>query len=84
MEETVAVFVPVLLRPLARGAISVQTRAGSVRRIVEELDRSYPGFAAAIGEGRVAFAIDGEFTPDWDAEVHPGSELHFVTAISGG
>lgn len=84
MEETVAVFIPALLRSLTQGSVSVSARPGSVQRIIEELERSYPGFGAAIREGRVAFAIDGEFTSDSSALVEPGSELHFVTAIAGG
>jgi molybdopterin converting factor small subunit len=61
-----------------------EVEGDSVRRVIGELDRRYPGFGAHI-ERRMAIAIDGEihqdalFTP-----LAPASEVYLIPRIGGG
>ena len=84
------VYIPVLLRELTRGAVEVEAEGSSVRQIIEDLDRRYPGIASRLTEagrllGNISVAIDGEVSPLGLLEKVPeGAEVHFVTAIKGG
>ena len=84
------VFIPTLLKELTGGLTEVEADGASVRLLIEDLDRRFPGLGARLTDGgrlrpNVSVAIDGEISPLGLIEkVPPGSEVHFVTAIKGG
>jgi molybdopterin synthase sulfur carrier subunit len=56
----------------------------TVRRVIAELDRRYPGFGEHI-ERRMAIAIDGEIHQDALFEpLTPNSEVYLIPRIGGG
>ncbi len=58
--------------------------AATVREMIRELDRRYPGFGEHI-ERRMAIAIDGEIHQDaLFAPLPPGSEVVLIPRIGGG
>jgi molybdopterin converting factor small subunit len=78
------VFIPPGLRALTAGETRVEIDARDVRELITRLDERYPGFRKQLGNA-VAVAIDGEIIQDPLLEpVEPGSEVHFLPAISGG
>jgi len=68
----------------------VDVEGSTVREIIENLERIYPGIRERLVENErlrpnISVAVDGEVTPLGMAEtVGPGSEVHFVAAIRGG
>ena len=68
----------------------MQVEGSSVRRIVDNLDKAYPGIEERLVEnGRIksniSVAIDGEVTPlGMLGKVGEDSEVHFLPAIGGG
>ena len=84
------VFVPTLLRELTGGLTEVEADGATVRLLIEDLDRRFPGLAARLTDGgklrsNISVAIDGEISPLGLIERVPaGAEVHFVTAIKGG
>ena len=84
------VFIPTLLKELTGGLTEVEADGASVRLLIGDLDRRFPGLGARLTDGgrlrpNVSVAIDGEISPLGLIEkVPPGSEVHFVTAIKGG
>jgi molybdopterin synthase sulfur carrier subunit len=84
------VFIPPLLRTLAEGQSQVSISGDSVRDLIAELDRRFPGIESRLCE-------DGRIRPGMSVIVdnvvstvglrHPlseASEVHFLPAISGG
>ena len=84
------VFIPTLLRELTGGRSQVSVGGASVREIVENLEAAYPGMAGRLLtrgalSPNLSVAVDGEVSPLGLMEkVGETSEVHFVTAISGG
>jgi molybdopterin converting factor small subunit len=84
------VFIPTLLRSMSGGVAEAEVGGGTVREVVDGLERLYPGIRdRLVEEGRlrpnISVAIDGEVSPAGLRErVGPDSEVHFVTAIRGG
>ena len=84
------VFIPSLMQKLTGGENQVQIEGSTVRRIVDNLDRAYPGIKERLVEnGRIksniSVAIDGEVTPlGMLGKVGEDSEVHFLPAIGGG
>ena len=84
------VFIPSLMQKLTGGESRVQIEGSTVRRIVDNLDRAYPGIKDRLVEnGRIksniSVAIDGEVTPlGMLGKVGDDSEVHFLPAIGGG
>jgi sulfur carrier protein ThiS len=81
------VFIPHALRSLTDGQESVEAAGSTVREVVNNLDAP---LRAALLDGaklksNLAVAVDGAVAPMGLLErVEPGSEIHFVAAISGG
>jgi molybdopterin converting factor small subunit len=73
--------------PLQRftgGVAEVEVDAPTVKALVAELDRRFPGIAEPLSTG-TAVAINGEIIVHATYERVPeGSEVHFVTVASGG
>ena len=84
------VFIPSLMQELSNGKERVVVEGNTVRQVIENLEKSYPGFKdRLIDQNRVkpniAVAIDGEITPlGLIGKVSKESEVHFLPAISGG
>jgi molybdopterin synthase sulfur carrier subunit len=84
------VWIPPPLRALTGGQETVTVAGGTVREVIEALDRQYPGFKDRVCEGDalrpgIAVAVDtqvarlGLLQPVGD-----NSEVHFLPAIAGG
>ena len=84
------VFIPTMLQPLTGGTKQVTIGATSVRQVVEELERLYPGMKERLVEGgrlrpNISVAIDGEVARMGLLEkIGEDCEIHFVPAIGGG
>jgi molybdopterin converting factor small subunit len=83
------VRLPSLLHPLTGGASVVEASGATLRAVIDDLDRRYPGLAERIvAEGQVRddimLALDGDEVRDLDARVPDGAEVHVLPAIAGG
>jgi molybdopterin synthase sulfur carrier subunit len=84
------VFIPSLLRKLAGGKDRATARGATVREIIEDLERQFPGFRDRVIEngdltGSIAVSVNGEISTEGLHESVPDeSEIHFVPAIGGG
>ena len=84
------VWIPSLLRSLTDGQEQVQVPGETIREVIENLEARFPGIKERVCEdGRMrpglAVAIDGVVGSDGMRQrVAEESEVHFVTAISGG
>jgi molybdopterin converting factor small subunit len=71
-------------RRLTGGQTEFDIEANTVRRMISELDRRYPGLGHQIDEG-MAIAIDGEIFQDaYLEELKPDSEIVLIPKIGGG
>ena len=84
------VWIPSLLRSLTDDLEKVQIPGETIREVIENLEAKFPGIRDRICEdGRIrpglAVAVDGIVSNDGMRQrVEAESEVHFVTAISGG
>lgn len=84
------VYIPTLLQAVTGGKSAVEVAGATVRQVIDNLERVYPGIRERLVEqGRlrpnISVAVDGEVTPIGLLEaVGPQSEVHFVAAIKGG
>jgi molybdopterin converting factor small subunit len=83
------VFIPAILRPLAGGVEKAEAGGGTVREVVSDLVRQYPGLKGRVvdGEGirpEVFIAVGGEEAFGLDAPVPAGAEVHILPAMAGG
>jgi molybdopterin converting factor small subunit len=71
-------------RRFTGGTTVFEVEADTVRRMITELDRRFPGLGNQIDEG-MAVAIDGEIYQDaWQARLGPDSEIVLIPKIGGG
>jgi molybdopterin converting factor small subunit len=83
------VWVPSLLRPLSGGSEKVAVSGATLREVIENLERQYPGFRERLLEGaalrpEVVLAIGNVETSDLNAPVGDATEVHILPAVSGG
>lgn len=84
------VFIPALLRKLTGGKDRTSVTGSTLREIIDDLERQFPGFRDRVVEhgdlaGSIAVSINGEvITGGLSEPVPPASEIHFVPAIAGG
>ncbi len=84
------VFIPALLRKLTGGKDRTSATGTTLRELINDLDRQFPGFRDRVVEqgdlaGSVAVSINGEVITGGLSEPVPAdSEIHFVPAIAGG
>jgi molybdopterin synthase sulfur carrier subunit len=84
------VFIPALLRKLTGGKDRTSATGATLKDIIADLERQFPGFRDRVVEkgdlaGSIAVSIDGEIITGGLAEsVSANSEIHFVPAIGGG
>ena len=78
------VFLGSNLKNLTNGVEELEVEATSVKSLIADLDRQFPGIAEALDSG-FALAIDGEViaNPGYEklAEV---SEVRFLSPMQGG
>ena len=73
-----------LAQEFAAGQTELDLDAASVRQLVGELERRYPGMGNRINV-EMAVAIDGEIYQDAFLEpIAPDSEVFFLPKIGGG
>jgi molybdopterin converting factor small subunit len=78
------------LRSLTGGEKSVQVEGGTVRQLIENLEKRYPGLQARLCDGDrlrpgIAVIVDGNTSSlKLRQRVQESSEIHFVISISGG
>jgi molybdopterin converting factor small subunit len=71
-------------RRFTGGLTEFEVEADTVRRMIVELDRRFPGLGHQIDEG-MAVAIDGEIFQDaYQAQLKPDSEIVLIPKIGGG
>ena len=84
------VIIPALLRKLTGGKDWTVATGVTLKEIVDDLERQFPGFRERVVEdgdlaGSLAVSINGEIITGGLVEpVPPDSEVHFVPAIGGG
>ena len=80
----VRVFLASTLRRFTGGTEEVEIEAATVRSLIAELDRRFPGLGQHLRSGS-AIAIDGEIMADALYEPLPeGAEVHFLPPMGGG
>jgi molybdopterin converting factor small subunit len=71
-------------RRFTGGLSEFEVEANTVRRMIVELERRFPGLGHQIDEG-MAVAIDGEIFQDaYMAQLKPDSEIVLIPKIGGG
>ena len=72
------------LKNITNGVDELELEATSVRSLIKELDRQYPGIADALESG-FALAIDGEViaNPGYE-KLSEVSEVRFLSPMKGG
>ena len=79
-----SVFLGSALQRFTGGVEEVEIEAATVRSLIGELDRLFPGIGEQLRSG-IAVAIDGEILADAIYEPLPeDAEVHFLPAIGGG
>ena len=84
------VFIPSLMRKITDGRGKVEVPGSTVRQIVDNLDKDYPGMKERLVDenrikGSISVAVDGEIvTLGMLERVGEDSEVHFLPAIGGG
>jgi molybdopterin synthase sulfur carrier subunit len=84
------VWIPSLMRGLTGGLAEVRADGATVREVIDDLERRYPGLKSRlVGEDRlkpnIALVVDGVTSKQGLRHaLMASSEVHFVPAISGG
>ena len=84
------VGIPSLLRDLTDGQKTLSIEGDTVRQVIENLERHYPGIQERLCDGdrlrpSIAVIVDGHTsTLKLRQRLHESSEVHFVISISGG
>src|SRR6266852_7318394 len=78
------VMTGIAARRFTGGLSEFDIEADTVRRMISELDRRFPGLGRQIDES-MAVAIDGEIFQDaYLAPLNPDSEIVLIPKIGGG
>lgn len=89
----VTVRIPTPLRKYTDGKDAVQVDGGSVRAVLDALDRAHPGIKERLCDEKGSLRRfvnvyyrdeDIRFLDDIDTKVDDGSEISVVPAIAGG
>jgi molybdopterin converting factor small subunit len=84
------VWIPSLLRDLTGGRPQVNVPGETVREVIAELEKAYPGIEARLCDGgqlrpHISVVVDGEVSKyRLRHRLTETSEVHFLPAISGG
>jgi sulfur-carrier protein len=78
------VMAGIAARRFTGGQSEFDVEANTVRRMITELDRRFPGLGNQIDEG-MAVAIDGVIYQDaYQTQLNPDSEVVLIPKIGGG
>jgi molybdopterin converting factor small subunit len=78
------VLAGMMARRFTGGQSEFEVEADTVRRMIAELDRRFPGLGQQIDES-MAVAINGEIYQDaYMARLEPDSEVVLIPKIGGG
>ena len=78
------VFLGSNLKNLTNGVEELEVEATSVKSLIADLDRQFPGIAEALDSG-FALAIDGEVVANPGYEkLRDVSEVRFLSPLKGG
>jgi molybdopterin converting factor small subunit len=70
--------------PFTGGVSEFEVEADTVRGVINELERRYPGLGEFIDK-RMAFAINGEIHQDaWFEKIGADAEVYLIPKIGGG
>lgn len=91
-EMSVQVQVPQIFRRHTGGAKTVAAQGGTVREVLENLDKAYPGLRDRLVDGKALHRFvniyrndeDIRFLGDLDTEVHEGDVISILPAVAGG
>jgi len=86
------VWLPPRMQSLTGGQQQVQVAGRTIRQIIDNLDRTFPGLKLELYDEEedvvmpgIAVVIDGETTQlGLLEEVREDSEIHFLPALGGG
>jgi molybdopterin converting factor small subunit len=84
------VWIPALLRDLTGGKEQATVPGDTVRQVIENLEKSYPGIKARLCEGgrlrpNISVVVDGLVSQQGLRQhLAERSEVHFLPAMSGG
>jgi len=91
MSDTgIRIRIPASLRRLTGGVSEVRSHATTVRALIDELDRQFPGMRARLCDGDrlksgVAVAVNSRISATGLATSIPdGAEVTFLPSVSGG
>lgn len=84
------VGIPSLLRDLTKGRRTLSVEGNTIREVIDNLDKLYPGLKERLCDGdrlrpSIAIIVDGHTsTLKLREKLQESSEVHFVISISGG
>lgn len=84
------VFLPTQLRQRYGITDAIEAPGATLRQVIRALEAKHPGLGAELADEDtlavgIAADIDGALVPrSLITKVEPDSEIHFLTAISGG
>ena len=84
------VWIPALLLPLSEGRQKVNVPGETIRQVINNLERQYPGISERLLDGdrlqpNISIVVDGYISQDkLRHKLEENSEVQFIPAISGG
>ena len=84
------VWIPALLLPLSEGRQKVNVPGVTIRQVINNLERQYPGISERLLDGdrlrpNISVVVDGFISQDkLRHKLKDHSEVQFIPAISGG
>lgn len=83
------VHLPAALRDLTAGATVVTAGGGTVREVIADLERQFPGVQDRLCRGAVLrpglmAVVGSQMSAGLNAAVGPDDEVHFLPALGGG
>ena len=84
------VWIPMLMRNLSAGQHRVEVEGATVRQVIENLDKQFPGMKERLMEDGslmpgISVIVDGQQSQLGLLErLEEASEVHFLPAIGGG
>lgn len=86
----IRVHIPSALYSYTSSASEVEGHGATLGAVLLDLDARFPGIRFRIVDEQdrprehIRFFVDGELTRVLSVPVHPDSEVHVITALSGG
>lgn len=89
---SVTVKIPAPLRPSVGGNALVECEPGTVRELIDQIERAHAGFADRVSDGErlrrfVNVFIDGEdvrFSDGMETPARDGAQVTILPAVAGG